>query len=64
MAEFFGKDPDVLLAMADKVASDVLAVIIKQPASARFVRENARLTKDQWEALSRILARPEDRVQS
>ena len=26
MAEIFGKNPDALLAMADKVASDVLAV--------------------------------------
>lgn len=27
MAEFFGKNPDELLAMADKVAADVLAII-------------------------------------
>jgi hypothetical protein len=32
MAGIFGKDPDVLLAMADKVAADVKAIIIKQPA--------------------------------
>src|SRR5262245_47809597 len=38
MAKFFGRDPDVLLAMADKVASDVLAVIIRQPAFAEFIR--------------------------
>jgi transcriptional regulator with XRE-family HTH domain len=51
MAEFFGKDPDALLAMADKVASDVKAVIIKQPAYAHFVRETANLTKEQLEAV-------------
>jgi HTH-type transcriptional regulator, competence development regulator len=51
MAEFFGKDPDALLAMADKVATDVKAIIIKQPAYARFIRENAHLTKEQWAAL-------------
>lgn len=38
MAEFFGKNPDELLAMADKVAADVLAIIIKEPAYARRKR--------------------------
>ena len=32
MAVFFGKNEDECLALADKVASDVLAVIIRQPA--------------------------------
>jgi hypothetical protein len=39
----------------DKVAADVLAVIIKQPAYARFLRENRHLTKDQWDSLSQVL---------
>ena len=52
MAAYFGKNSDELLAMADKVATDVLAIIIKQPAYVRFIRENAHLTKDQWEALA------------
>jgi len=52
---YFGKNPDELLAMADKVAADVLAIIVKQPASARFIREYAHLTKEQWEALARQL---------
>ena len=47
MAMFFGQNEDVFLALADKVASDVLAVIIRQPAYARFLRENSHLTKDQ-----------------
>jgi hypothetical protein len=47
MAEFFGKNPDELLAMADKVAADVLAIIIKEPAYARFLRAQAHLTKEQ-----------------
>jgi transcriptional regulator with XRE-family HTH domain len=51
MAVILGKDPDVLLAMADKVASDVLAVIVKQPAYAHFIRETAHLSKEQWQAL-------------
>ena len=51
MAAISGKDPDVLLAMADKVAADVLAVIIKQPAYARFIRETAHLSKEQWQTL-------------
>ena len=55
MAHILGKDPDLLLALADKVASDVLAVIIKQPAYARFLRENRHLTKAQWDALSQAL---------
>jgi transcriptional regulator with XRE-family HTH domain len=53
MAVFFGKDPDELLAMADKVASDVLAIIIQEPAYARFLRSHAHLTKDQWETLTK-----------
>ena len=53
MAVFFGKDPDDLLAMADKVASDVLAIIIQEPAYARFLRAHAHLTKDQWETLAK-----------
>ena len=47
MAAYFGKNPDELLAMADKVAADVLAIIIKEPAYARFLRAHAHLTKDQ-----------------
>jgi hypothetical protein len=53
MAEFFGKNPDELLAMADKVAADVLAIIIKEPVYARFLREQAHLTKEQWETLAK-----------
>ena len=41
--------------LADKVAADVLAVIIKQLAYARFLRENRHLTKDQWDARSQVL---------
>jgi hypothetical protein len=37
------------------VAADVLAVIIKQLAYTRFLRENRYLTKDQWDALSQVL---------
>jgi transcriptional regulator with XRE-family HTH domain len=55
MAVYFGKNPDELLAIADKVAADVLATIIKQPAYARFIRENAHLTKKQLEDLARLL---------
>jgi HTH-type transcriptional regulator, competence development regulator len=55
IARILGKDPDVLLAMADKVAADVLAVIIQQPAYARFLRNNQHLTQDQWETLTRNL---------
>jgi hypothetical protein len=47
--------------MADKVAADVLAIIVKQPAYARFIRENAYLTKEQWEALARQLRTPQDK---
>jgi hypothetical protein len=61
MAAYFGKNPDELLAMADKVAADVLAIIVKQPAYARFIRENAYLTKEQWEALARQLRTPQDK---
>jgi transcriptional regulator with XRE-family HTH domain len=52
MADFFGKNPDELLALADRVASDVLAIIIREPAYARFIRENAHLAKEQWETLA------------
>ena len=52
MAVYFGKDPDDLLAMAGKVGSDVLAIIIQEPACARFLRAQAHLTKDQWEILA------------
>jgi HTH-type transcriptional regulator, competence development regulator len=52
MAVFFGKNEDELLALADKVASDVLEVIIRQPAYARFLRENRHLTKDHWDMLA------------
>jgi hypothetical protein len=61
MAAYFGRSPDELLAMADKVAADVLAIIIKQPAYARFIRENAHLTKEQWEALARQFGKPQDK---
>jgi transcriptional regulator with XRE-family HTH domain len=61
MAVYFGKNPDELLAMADKVASDVRAIIIKQPAYAHFIRETAHLTKEQWEALARQLQAPQDK---
>lgn len=60
MASYFGKNPDELLAMADRVAADVLA-IIKQPAYARFIRENAHLTKEQWQALVREFGKPQDK---
>lgn len=52
MAVYFGKSPDELLALADKVASDVLAVIIRQPVYARFLRENASLSKNQLNMLA------------
>jgi transcriptional regulator with XRE-family HTH domain len=38
MAHILGQAPDALLAMADKVAVDVQAIIIKEPAYARFLR--------------------------
>ena len=53
MAAFFGTNPDELFAMADKVASAVLAMIIKEPAYARFLRAHAHLTKDQWQTLTK-----------
>jgi transcriptional regulator with XRE-family HTH domain len=53
MAEYFGKKPDELLAMADKVASDELAIIIKEPVYVRFLRAHAHLTKEQWETLAK-----------
>jgi transcriptional regulator with XRE-family HTH domain len=61
MAAFFGKNPDELLAMADKVAADVLAVIIKQPAYARFLRAHAHFTKDQWETLASQFGEAQDK---
>jgi len=53
MAAFFGKNPDELFAMVNKVASDVLAIIINEPAYARSLRAHAHLTQDQWETLTR-----------
>ena len=55
MAVYFDKNPDELLALADKVASDALAVIIREPAYARFIRRNAHLTGKEWNALSQAL---------
>ena len=54
MAAFFDRNPDDLLALADKVAADVLAIIIQQSAYARFLRAHAHLTKDQWDTLSQL----------
>jgi transcriptional regulator with XRE-family HTH domain len=51
MAVLLRKDPDALLGMADKLASDVKAIIISQPAYARFIRETAHLAKEEWQAL-------------
>ena len=62
MAHILGDDPDALLAMADKVAADVQAIIIKEPAYARFLRAHAHLTKDQWETLARHLGEPQDKT--
>ena len=62
MAHILGQDPDALLAMADKVAADVQAIIIKEPAYARFLRAHAHLTKDQWHILSRQLASDKNNV--
>jgi hypothetical protein len=56
-----GQDPDALLAMADKVAADVQAIIIKEPAYARFLRAHAHLTKDQWDTLASQLGEPQDK---
>jgi transcriptional regulator with XRE-family HTH domain len=61
MTAFFGKNPDELLAMADKVAADVQAIIIKEPAYACFLRAHAHLTKDQWETLASQLDAPQDK---
>jgi transcriptional regulator with XRE-family HTH domain len=61
MAKILGKDADELLAMADKVAADVQAIIIKEPAYARFLRAQAHLTKDQWDTLARRLGNPQDK---
>jgi transcriptional regulator with XRE-family HTH domain len=62
MAHILGDDPDALLAIADKVAADVQAIIIKEPAYARFLRAHAHLTKDQWHILSRQLASDKNNV--
>ena len=56
MAEILGMNPDELLAMADKVADDVLAIIKKVPAIARFLRANPHLTKDELNMLSQSLS--------
>ena len=61
MAHILGQDPDALLAMADKVAADVQAIIIKEPAYARFLRAQAHLTKDQWDILASQLGEPQDK---
>jgi transcriptional regulator with XRE-family HTH domain len=61
MAAFFGKNPDELLAMADKVAANVSAIIIKEPAYARFLRAHAHLTKDQWYILASQLSEAQDK---
>jgi transcriptional regulator with XRE-family HTH domain len=61
MAAYFGKNPDALLALANKVAADVLAIIMKEPAYARFLRAHAHLTKDQWEILARQLDAPQNK---
>jgi HTH-type transcriptional regulator, competence development regulator len=55
MAAILGENPDELLAMANKVADDVLAIIKKEPAIARFLRANPHLTKDQLNTLSQSL---------
>jgi hypothetical protein len=47
--------------MVDKVATNVLAIIIKEPAYARFLRAHAHLTKDQWETLASQLSAPQDK---
>ena len=61
MAAFFDRNPDELLALADKVAVDVLSIIIKQPAYARFLRAHAHLTKDQWDTLASTLPLSQDK---
>jgi hypothetical protein len=53
MAAFFGTNPDALFALADKAGSDVLAIIIEEPAYAHFLRAHAHLTKDQWQTLTK-----------
>ena len=46
LAEILGKDPDVLLAMAGKVSTDLQAIILKRPELfARFLREVKDLPK-------------------
>jgi hypothetical protein len=35
------------------VVSDVLTIIIKEPAYPRFLRVHAHLTKDQWETVAK-----------
>jgi|KBSSwiStaDraftv2_1062776.scaffolds.fasta_scaffold472758_3 transcriptional regulator with XRE-family HTH domain len=61
MAAFFDRNPDELLALADKVAVDVLAIIIKQPVYAGFLRANAHLTKGQWDTLANTLPPSQDK---
>ena len=61
MAAFFDRNPDDLLALADKIAADVLAIIIKQPAYARFLRAHAHLTKEQWDILASTLHPSQDK---
>ena len=61
MAGILGRDPDELLALADTVAADVLAIITKEPAYARFLRAHAHLTKGQWETLARHLDQTDKR---
>jgi HTH-type transcriptional regulator, competence development regulator len=55
MAKILDENPDELLAMADKVAADVLAIIKKEPAIARFLRANPHLTKDDLNMLTQSL---------
>ena len=61
MAAFFDRNPDELFALADKGAVDVLAIILKQPASARFLRAPAHLTQGQWDTLASTLPPTQDK---
>ena len=52
MSVFFGKDPDELFAMADKVASDVLAIIIKDRpmrTSCEHMRTSPKTSGRPWQ---------------
>jgi hypothetical protein len=49
-----GRGKDAHHLPRSKVASDVLAIIIKEPVYARFLRAHAHLTKDEWEALAKF----------